>query len=154
MICSNPGLASGRSHLDQRCGVTVRGAAGSCMHTCSAASSRRFVEHNKAQYWYIAAVTKLPACELMKGYVAIGDPAVPIYARTVRKCALLLVILMYMLVGSLAFCGEARAGDAPQLATATTQDLLEPIPGLSVVWHGKRVSALPFRIRLLNQASP
>ena len=77
-----------------------------------------------------------------------------IYARTVRKCALLLVILMYMLVGSLAFCGEARAGDAPQLATATTQDLLEPIPGLSVVWHGKRVSALPFRIRLLNQASP
>ena len=59
-----------------------------------------------------------------------------------------------MLAGSLALCGKAQADDGPQLATATTQDLLDPVPGLSVVWHGKRVSALPFRIRLLNQASP
>ena len=33
-------------------------------------------------------------------------------------------------------------GDAPQLGTATTQDLLDPVPGLSV-WHGKRVSTRP-----------
>ena len=77
-----------------------------------------------------------------------------IYARAVRKFALSLAVLVYVLVGSLALCGKARADDALQLATATTQDLLDPVPGLSVVWHGKRVSALPFRIRLFNQASP
>ena len=76
------------------------------------------------------------------------------YARAVRKSALLLAVLACVLAGSLALCGTAVADDGPQIATATTQDLLDPVPGLSVVWHGKRVSALPFRIRLLDQASP
>jgi hypothetical protein len=77
-----------------------------------------------------------------------------IYARAARKFTLSLTILAYALAGSLALCGEAQASNTLQLATATTQDLLDRVAGLSVVWHGKRVSALPFRIRLLNQASP
>lgn len=76
------------------------------------------------------------------------------YAHAVRKFSLSVALLVCVLVGSFALSGKALADDAPQLATATTQDLLDPIPGLSVVWHGKPVSALPFRIRLLNQASP
>jgi hypothetical protein len=86
--------------------------------------------------------------------VTRGDPAVTAYARAVRKSALLLAVLTCVLAGSLALCGTAVADDGPQIATATTQDLLAPVPGLSVILHGKRVSALPFRIRLLDQASP
>ena len=77
-----------------------------------------------------------------------------IYVRAARKCALLLVVLTWVLVASIALCGKALADGSPQIATATTQDLLDPVHRLSVVWHGKRVSALPFRIRLLDQASP
>jgi len=46
------------------------------------------------------------------------------------------------------------ADDGPQVVTAATQDLLSPVPGLSVIWQGRTISALPFRIRLLDQASP
>jgi len=84
----------------------------------------------------------------------MGDSAVTTGTRAVRRFALLLAVLMYVLVVSLALCGKALADDIPQIATATTQDLLDPVPGLSLVWHGKPVSALPFRIRLLDQASP
>ena len=77
-----------------------------------------------------------------------------IYVRAARKCTLLLIVLVWVLVASIALCGKALADGSPQIATATTQDLLDPVHGLSVVWHGKRVSALPFRIRLLDQASP
>jgi hypothetical protein len=76
------------------------------------------------------------------------------YTRAGRKFALSLAVFAYVLVVGLTLCGKARADDAPQVATATTQDLLDPVPGLSHVWHGKAVSALPFRIRLLDQASP
>ena len=76
------------------------------------------------------------------------------YARAARECALLLAVLACVLADGLVVCGTARADGGPQIATATTQDLLDPVRGLSVVWHGKRVSALPFRIRLLDQASP
>jgi hypothetical protein len=79
---------------------------------------------------------------------------VTIYAHVVHKVALSLAVLVYVLASSLVLYGKAQADDALQLATATTQDLPDPVPGLSVIWHGKRVSALPFRIRLLNQASP
>lgn len=58
------------------------------------------------------------------------------------------------MAASLALGGNVLADVGPQIATATTQDLPNPVPGLSVIWHGKRVSALPFRIRLLDQASP
>ena len=75
-------------------------------------------------------------------------------ARAARRLALLLAVLSCVLGGTLVVCGKARADDGPQIATATTQDLLDPVRGLSVVWHGKPVSALPFRIRLLDQASP
>lgn len=50
--------------------------------------------------------------------------------------------------------GAALADNGPQVATATTQDLLSPVRGLSVIWHGRTISALPFRVRLLGQASP
>jgi hypothetical protein len=86
--------------------------------------------------------------------VAIGDRAVTIYVRAARKCALLLIVLAWVLAASIALCDKALADGGPQIATATTQDLLDPVRGLSVVWHGRRVSALPFRIRLLDQASP
>ncbi len=76
------------------------------------------------------------------------------YAHAARKFALLLTILVYVLTGCLVLCGKALADDGPQIATATTQDLLDPVRGLSVVWHGRPMSALPFRIRLLDQASP
>jgi hypothetical protein len=76
------------------------------------------------------------------------------YVPTPRTFVHLLAALACVLAGSLALCGRALAADGPQLATATTQDLLTPIPGLSINWDGMRVSALPFRIRLLNQASP
>ena len=76
------------------------------------------------------------------------------YARAARGCALLLAVLACVLAVGLFVCGTARADGGPQIATAATQDLLDPVRGLSVVWHGKRVSALPFRIRLLDQASP
>ena len=49
---------------------------------------------------------------------------------------------------------RALADNGPQVATATTQDLLSPVRALSVIWHGRTISALPFRIRLLDQASP
>jgi hypothetical protein len=75
-------------------------------------------------------------------------------ARAVRRCAVLLNVLACVLAVGIALCGNVLADDGPQIATATTQDLLEPVPGLSVVWHNRRVSALPFRIRLLDQASP
>jgi hypothetical protein len=74
--------------------------------------------------------------------------------RIVRIITRAAVVLVYVLAGSFALSGEALADGTPQLATATTQDLLDPVRGLSVIWHGKPVSALPFRIRLLNQASP
>jgi hypothetical protein len=74
--------------------------------------------------------------------------------RAVRNFALSLAVLMCMLVVDLALSGKALADDGTQIAKATTQDLLSPVHGLSVVWHGKAVSALPFRIRLLDQASP
>ena len=74
--------------------------------------------------------------------------------RAARGCAPLLAVLACVLAGGLVVCGTARADGGPQVATAATQDLLDPVQGLSVVWHGKRVSALPFRIRLLDQASP
>ena len=76
------------------------------------------------------------------------------YTRVVCKFTLSLNALACALIVIVALCGKALADDGPQIATATTQDLLEPVPGLSVVWHGKTVSALPFRIRLLDQASP
>ena len=76
------------------------------------------------------------------------------YRRAVRESALLLAALACLLAGSLGLCGTALADGGQQVSTATTQDLLDPIRGLSVVWHGKVVSALPFRIRLLGQASP
>ena len=77
-----------------------------------------------------------------------------IYARGARRFALSLTAFVCVLVVGLALCGKALADDGPQIATATTQDLLDPLPGLSLMWHGRPVSALPFRIRLLNQASP
>lgn len=76
------------------------------------------------------------------------------FARALRQYAVLLAVLGSLLVASLVLCGKALADDGPQIATATTQDLLDPVPGLSIIYHGKRVSALPFRIRLLDQASP
>lgn len=77
-----------------------------------------------------------------------------IYARGARIFTVSLVAFLYVLVAGLALCEKALADDGPQIATAATQDLLDPLPGLSIIWHGKPVSALPFRIRLLNQASP
>lgn len=76
------------------------------------------------------------------------------FTRAARGFALLLAALACVLVGSLGLCGNALADDGQQVSTATTQDLLVPVRGLSVMWHGKLVSALPFRIRLLDQASP
>ena len=52
------------------------------------------------------------------------------------------------------FVGASASRQWPQVATATTQDLLSPVRALSVIWHGRTISALPFRIRLLDQASP
>src|SRR5262245_6192077 len=54
----------------------------------------------------------------------------------------------------IALGGRALADDGPQIATATTQDLLSRIPQLSIIWHGRRISAMPFRIRILDEASP
>lgn len=75
-------------------------------------------------------------------------------ARALRAGALSLTVLIGVAAGGLAGCAQAQADDNPQVATAVTQDLFEPVPGLSIRWHGKLVSALPFRIRLLDQASP
>lgn len=69
------------------------------------------------------------------------------------KVAVSLAVVLVALAG-LASSGIALADNGPQVATATTQDLLSPVQGLSVIWQGKTVSALPFRIRLLDQASP
>jgi hypothetical protein len=69
------------------------------------------------------------------------------------KVAFSLAFVLVALAG-LASSGRALADDAPQVATATTQDLLSPVQGLSVIWRGRTVSALPFRIRLLDQSSP
>jgi hypothetical protein len=69
--------------------------------------------------------------------------------KVVFSCAFVLVAL-----AGLASSGRALADDGPQVATATTQDLLSPVQGLSVIWQGRTVSALPFRIRLLDQSSP
>ncbi len=76
--------------------------------------------------------------------------------RAVLKYALSLslAVVACLVVLAPAVFGRALADQAPQVATATTQDLLDPEPGLSLIWHGKPVSALPFRIRLLDQASP
>jgi hypothetical protein len=110
---------------------------------------------DKAPCWYIvrrdeAAGVRKPALE----QVTIGDPAVTRRARAARRLALLLAVLACVLGGSLGLFGTALADDGQQVSTATTQDFLDPVRGLSVVWHGKVVSALPFRIRLLGQASP
>jgi hypothetical protein len=55
--------------------------------------------------------------------VAKGDRAVTIYVRAARKCTLLLIVLVWVLVASIALCGKALADGSPQIATATTQDL-------------------------------
>lgn len=60
------------------------------------------------------------------------------YTRVVCKFTLSLNALACALIVIVALCGKALADDGPQIATATTQDLLEPVPGLSVVWHGKQ----------------
>jgi hypothetical protein len=88
------------------------------------------------------------------GRPAAGQVTATAYAHRSRRPAFLLAILACALASSLALCGSARADAGPRPATAVTQDLLAPVSGLSVIWHGKPVSALPFRIRLLDQASP
>ncbi len=57
------------------------------------------------------------------------------------------------------FLGFAPAATAdgdpePPALSATLQDLPSSRGRYSVVWQGRTVSALPFRLRLLNQASP
>lgn len=74
--------------------------------------------------------------------------------RVVRVIARSFAVLTCALVVGVALGGKALADNGTQIARATTQDIPSPIPGLSVVWHGRSVSALPFRIRLLDQASP
>jgi hypothetical protein len=77
------------------------------------------------------------------------------YLSAVRKVQRVVAGVALTIIVQVGICAYAHGDDAePQVATATAQDLLEPIRGLSVVWHGKLLSALPFRIRLLNQASP
>lgn len=72
-----------------------------------------------------------------------------------RVAAVVTVILASVCIEVLLAAGPATAdASEPVVATATTQDLLAPEPGLSVVMNGKKISALPFRLRLLNQASP
>jgi hypothetical protein len=73
--------------------------------------------------------------------------------RRVGRTALLLTFAAMVAVG-LVSPERALADNGPQIATATTQDLLSPVRGLSVIWRGRTISALPFRIRLLDQASP
>jgi hypothetical protein len=69
------------------------------------------------------------------------------------RAAVSLTFVSMVMVGLIS-PGRALAANGPQVATATTQDLLSPLRGLSVIWHGRTISALPFRIRLLDQASP
>jgi hypothetical protein len=76
------------------------------------------------------------------------------FRRSNRIRSRLLAVVIFALAANFALSGKALANDGPQIATASTQDLLPPVPRLTVIWHGKRVSALPFRIRVLDQASP
>lgn len=71
-----------------------------------------------------------------------------------RIGGILSLTFVSMVAVSLTSPRRALADIGPQVATATTQVLLGPIRGLSVMWHGRAISALPFRIRLLGQASP
>lgn len=72
-----------------------------------------------------------------------------------RRGTRMATTLVAALVGPVLVMSPTAAFSSEEvILTATTQDIPSPDPDLSVTFAGKTISALPVRLRILNEASP